>query len=148
MPERFDLEYNDADNKPKRPIMLHRVVYGALERFIGILLEHTNGNLPTWLSPVQCRVISFTDRNIKVCQKAIKEIAEKIPQIRIDADFRDLTVNNKIREAEIQRIPYIIVMGDKEEKSGSFAVRKDGKIKIIKPLSFIEELKKEIEARK
>ncbi len=149
IPERFQLKYIDENNKEKTPIMLHRVVYGALERFIGVLLEHTNGNLPTWLSPVQVRVVSFTDRNKKAVEKIIKQIAQEIPQIRIDADFRNESVDYKVREAEIQRVAYIIVIGDKEEKSGTIALRERGKkpqfgVKLDK---FIDKLKKEIEER-
>jgi threonyl-tRNA synthetase len=76
MPERFDLVYIDKDNKRKRPIMLHRAIYGSLERFIGILLEHTKGRLPTWLAPIQVRVLSFTDRNKKYGEKVIKQLAQ------------------------------------------------------------------------
>jgi len=149
MPERFELEYTDQNNQQKRPVMLHRVVFGSIERFIGVLLEHTNGNLPVWLSPIQVRVISFTDRNVKACKEIIKKFGEKLPNLRLDADFRDTTVNNKVREAEIQRIPYILVIGDKEEKNKTLAIRKHGEkpkfgIKIEK---FLDEIKKEIEER-
>ena len=77
MPERFDLEYIDKDNKKKRPIMIHRTIYGSLERFIGIFIENTNGRLPTWLSPIQVRVLSFTDRNVDYAEKLIEKMKEK-----------------------------------------------------------------------
>ncbi|PIN77627.1 threonine--tRNA ligase [Candidatus Woesearchaeota archaeon CG10_big_fil_rev_8_21_14_0_10_34_12] len=149
MPERFELEYTSQNNQQKRPVMLHRTIYGSIERFIGILLEHTNGQLPTWLSPIQIKVISFTDRNVKACKEIIKKLKENIPNLRLDADFKDTTVNNKVREAEIQRVPYILVIGDKEEKAKTLAIRKKGEkpkfgIKIDK---FVEEIKKEIEER-
>ncbi len=148
MPERFDLFYIDKNNKRKRPIMIHRTVYGSLERFIGILLEHTSGNLPTWLSPIQVRVLSFTDRN----KKAAKNFWEKLKKegIRTDLDIEDKTVNSKVREAEIQHIPYVIVIGDKEQASGTIAVRKRGeKVKFgVKEEEFIKQLKKEIKERK
>jgi len=149
MPERFELEYTDKDNKKKRPILLHRTVYGSLERFIGILLEHTNGRLPTWLAPIQVRVLSFTDRNIKYGKKVIKQIAEEIPEVRIDADFRPTTIPSKVKDAELMKIPYIIVAGDKEEKSGKVALRIRGnkKIKIMKISEFVKSLKKEISGR-
>ncbi len=146
-PERFDLNYKDKDNKKKRPVMIHRVIYGSLERFIGILLEHTKGHLPTWLSPIQVRVISFTDKNIKACKKFIEKIGVEIPNLRLDADFESNTVNSKIKQAEIQKIPYIIVIGDKEEKSGKIAVREEGKVKKESKKKFISKLKKEIEER-
>ncbi len=150
MPERFELEYVDSDNSRKRPVMLHRVIYGSLERFIGIYLEHTNGRLPTWLAPMQVRIISFTDRNEKYAKKVVEEIGKRIPNIRLDADFRQTTVPAKVKEAEIMRIPYIIVIGDKEEKDNSIAIREKGnsKIRSSRLESFIEELSKEIRERK
>ena len=148
-PERFELEYTDKDNSRKRPIMLHRVIYGSLERFIGILLEHTNGRLPTWLAPIQVRVLSFTDRNMEYAKRIVSELNEKIPNIRLDVDFRQTTVPAKVKDAEIMRVPYIIVVGDKEEKENSLAVRTRGdrKIESVSINSFINKLKKEIEER-
>jgi len=147
MPERFELEYTGKDNRKKRPIMLHRVIYGALERFIAILLEHTNGRLPTWLAPIQVRVLSFTDRNIVYAKKIIKQLGESIPNLRIDSDFESTTVQSKVKDAEIMRIPYIIVIGDKEEKDKTIAVRVkgDSRIKTIKIEDFIKEIKSEID---
>ncbi len=150
MPERFELEYNDTDNKPKRPVMIHNAIYGSIERFIGILLEHSNGSLPTWLSPVQARVISFTDRN----QKAAEKIAQKLREagIRVDVDFESSTVNEKVRNAELMRIPYLITIGDKEEEKGTIAVKKRGRDEKpkfnVKLESFINEIKQEISERK
>ncbi len=150
MPERFELEYVGKDNKKHRPIMLHRAIFGSLERFIGILLEHTNGNLPLWLSPTQVRVINFTDRNIKAAEKIVNELKEQIPNLRIDSDLTSTTVSEKVRSAEIQRIPYIIVIGDKEEENKTLAVRSRGqKPKFgVKIDSFVKDLKEEIEKRK
>lgn len=149
MPERFELEYTDKDNKKKRPIMLHRTVYGSLERFIGILLEHTKGRLPTWLAPIQVRVLSLTSRNEKYGRKIIKQLGEEIPGLRIDADFRATTVPAKVKDAELMKIPYIVVVGDKEEKDGRVAlrIRGDKKIKRMKVNVFGKSLKKEIEER-
>ncbi len=150
MPERFELEYTGKDNKNHRPIMLHRVIYGSLERFIGILLEHTNGALPLWLSPVQIRIIDFTDRNTKEATSVLEQIKEKVPEIRIDADFRSTTVNDKIRDSELMKIPYTIVIGDKEEQAKTLAVReRGGKPKFgVKLNDFVNELKEKIEMRK
>jgi threonyl-tRNA synthetase len=129
--------------------MLHHVVYGSLERFIGVLLEHLNGNLPLWLSPIQVRVINFTDRNLKACEKLMKELKEALPMIRIDSDFRSTTVSDKIRDASLQKIPFIILLGDKEKKNKRLAVRtRDGKVRYnVKIEDFIEEVKKLIEER-
>ncbi|MBA7656309.1 hypothetical protein ES703_64233 [subsurface metagenome] len=149
MPERFDLKYIDRDNKRKRPIMLHRTVYGSIERFIGILIEHTNGRLPTWLSPIQVRVLSFTDRNENYAKKVVKEFEEKIPNLRIDFDFRQTTVPSKVKDAELMKVSYTIVMGDKEEKSKTIAVRnREGKVKFgVGVGDFIKKLKKELDER-
>jgi threonyl-tRNA synthetase len=148
LPKRFELTYIDKDGKEKTPIVLHRVIYGSLERFIGILLEHLNGNLPVWLSPVQARVLSFTDRNIKTAEKVLKKLEEA--GIKADSDFESSTVNEKVRNAEILRIPYIITIGDKEEEAGTLAIRKRGEKKLqfgVKADKFIEDLKREIANR-
>jgi threonyl-tRNA synthetase len=151
MPERFEIDYIDSENKKRRPVMLHNAIYGSIERFIGILLEHTNGNLPIWLSPIQIRVLSFTDRNIEACKKLIIKIAEEIPEIRIDADFSSTTVNDKVRTAEINKIPVIITIGDKEEEKGTIAIRYRGEKKLktdVKPEELIKEIKEKIKKRK
>ncbi len=149
MPERFELEYTDKDNTKKRPIMLHRTVLGGIERFYGILVEHLNGRFPTWLAPIQIRVLSFTDRNVDYAKKIIKKLGEELPNLRIDADFRQTTVPAKVKDAELMRVPYIIVAGDKEEKEKTLAVRVKGnsKIETIKIEEFIKKIKKEIENR-
>lgn len=146
MPERFNLEYAEKDNKMKRPIMIHRAIYGSLERFIGVLLEHTNGRLPTWLAPVQVKVLSFTERNTKSAKKLCEELEEA--GIRADADLENNTINEKVRNAELQKIPYIITIGDKEEKSKAIAVRRDGKVKSMKKKTFLKNLLEEIKERK
>ena len=150
LPERFNLEYTGDDNKNHTPLLLHRVVYGSLERFIGILIEHCKGRFPLWLSPIQVRVLSFTERNVTHAKKVIKQLAEKIPNLRIDVDFRNVTMQGKVKDAELMRIPYIIVIGDKEESSNSLAVRIKGskKIESLKIGNFTEDLKKEIAERK
>ena len=147
MPERFELEYTDKDNEKKRPIMIHRAIYGSLERFIGILLEHYNGRFPLWLAPIQVRILNFTDRNEKYAKKIIEKLSKEIPSLRIDSDFEAKTVQAKVKEAELMKIPLIIVAGDKEEKENSVAVRKDGKVQNVKVDKFIEELKREISER-
>jgi len=126
--------------------MLHNVIYGSLERFIGILIEHTNGRMPLWLAPVQVRVLNFTDRNTDYAKKIIEKLGTEIPNLRIDADFRQTTVPAKVKDAEIMRVPYTIVIGDKEEKEKVLAVRAkgSGKIETIKVDAFIEKIKKEL----
>ena len=150
MPERFELEYTDKDNKKKRPIMLHRAIYGSLERFIGILIEHLNGRFPTWLAPIQVRILSFTDRNEEYGKEVIKKLEEAIPNLRIDSDFTQRTIQAKVKDAEMMKIPYILTVGDKEQESKSVAVRKGGQrnLETIKVDDFVENLKKEIIERK
>ncbi len=150
MPQRFDLKYTGKDNREHTPLVIHRAILGTLERFIGILLEHTKGRLPTWLAPIQVRVLSFTDRNEKYAKSIIKKLGEQVPGLRLDADFRSTTIPTKVKEAEIMKIPYIIVVGDKEEKQKTLAVRirGDKKIKSIKMDKFVKDLKDEIDKRK
>tara|TARA_Y100000310_G_scaffold345193_1_gene462549 strand:+ start:1277 stop:2974 length:1698 start_codon:yes stop_codon:yes gene_type:complete len=143
MPERFDLSYMDKDNKPKRPIMLHNAIYGSVERFIGILLEHTNGHLPLWLAPIQVRVINFTDKNNKACETLLKNL--KKLNIRSDIDLKQEPISGKIKQAEIEKIPLIVVIGDKEEKAKTLAVRKGGKVTQVKSDKFLEMIQKEID---
>ena len=149
MPERFELEYTAKDNKKRRPIMVHRAIYGSLERFIGIIIEHAKGRLPTWLAPIQVRVLNFTDRNTEYSKKVIEKLKQEIPSLRIDSDFRQTTLPSKVKDGEIMRIPYIITIGDKEEKDKTLAlrIRGDKKIKVKKLDEFISELKKEVEER-
>ncbi len=150
MPQRFELKYTGKDNKEKTPMVIHRAIFGSLERFIGILLEHTRGRLPTWLAPIQVRILSFTDRNSKYGREVIKKLAEEIPGLRIDDDFISTTLSSKVRDAELMRIPYIVTVGDKEEKTKRVAlrIRGDKKIKIMKIDKFAKNLKEEIEGKK
>jgi len=144
MPERFDLTYVDEKSKRQRPVTLHRTVYGSLERFIGILLEHLNGNLPLWLSPIQARVLTLTDRNIKTAERVVEKLKEA--GIRVDFDYKDETMGKKVREAQLQKINYIVTIGDKEEKNKTLAVRsRSGEVKFnVKIDDFIKDLLKEI----
>lgn len=150
MPSRFGLKYVDKNNKEKVPIVIHRVIYGSLERFIGILLEHTNGRLPMWLAPKQVRIINFTDRNTKYAQSILDSLKKAIPGLRVDTAFESTTVPSKVKAAEIMRIPYIVVLGDKEEKEKTLAVRIKGnrKIQSFTLSDFVDHLKEEIDGRK
>ncbi len=150
MPKRFDLKYIDNKSQEQRPVMLHRVIYGSIERFIGILLEHYKGALPTWLSPIQARVINYTDRNNKYAEKIFKQIKKEFPQLRIGTDLESAPLGTKIRNAELMKIPYIIVVGDKEQKAKKIALRQRG-VKKIKQQSietFIKNIQDEIKKRK
>jgi len=143
MPERFDLTYKDEKNKLQRPIMLHRTVYGSLERFMGVLIEHFNGRLPLWLAPIQARIINFTDRNNKAVEKLAQELKEK--GFRIDTDIKQEPIGGKIKQAEMEKIPYIITIGDREEKENTLAVRNKGKVQSINRDEFIEKIIKEVD---
>ena len=149
MPERFELEYTDKDNKKKRPIMIHRAIFGSLERFLGILLEHTNGRLQTWLAPLQVRVLNFTDRNTNAAEKVVETLKKEIPNLRVDFDFSQRGIPAKVKEAEMVKVPYILTIGDKEEKAKSVMVRKRGdrKLEEVKIDAFVKKLRKEIEDR-
>ena len=145
MPERFELEYTDEKNKKKQPIMLHRTIYGSLERFIGILTEHTKGHFPTWLAPIQARVINFTDKNNDACEFLLEELKSK--GIRADIDLNQEPIGGKIKQAEVEKIPYILVIGNKEEESGNVAVRQGGKVKQVNREDFVKQIKKEVDNR-
>ncbi|MEM4330885.1 MAG: threonine--tRNA ligase [Candidatus Pacearchaeota archaeon] len=148
MPERFDLTYIDRNGQKKRPVMLHRTILGSFERFIGILLESTNGNLPVWLSPIQVKVLSFTDRNVKSAEKILEKLKEE--GIRAEGDFSSSTIGEKVRNAILMKVPYIITIGDKEEKNETVTIRKRGEEKLmsdIKLENFLKELKREINER-
>jgi len=117
LPDRFNLYYIDKDGQKHRPAMIHRVILGALERFIGVLIEHYGGAFPTWLSPVQAVILTVTDRNISYGEKVFKALKEA--DIRVEADFRNEKLGLKVREAQLQKIPYMLIIGDKEcEKEG------------------------------
>lgn len=144
MPERFKLEYIDENGSKKRPIMIHRAILGAYERFIGVLLEHKNGALPLWLSPVQIAVISISEKQKKSAEEFNKSLKDE--GIRVELYDTDETISKRIREAEIQKIPYIVVIGEKEVKSKTVSVRKRerGDIGSMKIEKFITQIKQEI----
>ena len=114
LPERFDLSYIDKDGRKHRPVMIHRVILGALERFIGVLIEHYAGVLPVWLSPVQSIILTVTDRNIPYGEKVLNSFLNA--DIRAEADFRNEKLGMKVREAQMQKIPYMLIIGDKESE--------------------------------
>ena len=121
LPERFELEYTGADGAKHRPVMIHRVVFGSIERFIGVITEHFAGAFPTWLAPVQVKVMAMTDRT----RDAVCDIAAKLEAqgIRVETDLRNEKIGFKIREAQMQKIPYMLIVGDKEVENGVVAVR-------------------------
>ena len=122
LPERFELSYIDSDGQKKRPAMLHRVILGTLERFIGVLTEHFSGAFPPWLAPVQVKILTVTDRNVAYGQKIYELLSEN--GFRIETDFRNEKLGYKIREAQLQKIPFMLVIGDKEVKTNSVTPRR------------------------
>ncbi|PIN84813.1 MAG: threonine--tRNA ligase [Candidatus Diapherotrites archaeon CG11_big_fil_rev_8_21_14_0_20_37_9] len=148
MPEKFEISYIDKNDKESRPVMIHRAIFGSLERFIGILIEHYAGAFPLWLAPVQVKVISVSEKYNKYADKINKELM--LAGIRSEADERPETVSFKIREAQLEKIPYIINLGEKEETAETIAVRnRQGKVEFgIKTADFLEKIRKEIAERK
>src|SRR5213075_2353424 len=122
LPERFGLTYTGADNSEHMPVMIHRALFGSFERFIGILLEHTAGELPLWLAPVQAAVLPIADRHNDYAAKVAAQLGDA--GIRTEVDDRTETIGKKIRAAEIQKIPYMLVVGDNEAEAGAVAVRR------------------------
>ncbi|MBQ4446781.1 MAG: threonine--tRNA ligase [Clostridia bacterium] len=121
LPERFELEYMGADGLKHRPVMIHRVVFGSIERFIGVITEHFAGAFPTWLSPVQVKVMAMTDRTAEQAKAIAAEL--EAAGLRVECDLRNEKIGFKIREAQMQKIPYMLIIGDKEAENGTVAVR-------------------------
>lgn len=143
LPERFELEYTDKDGTKKRPVMIHRVVFGSVERFIGILTEHFAGHFPTWLAPVQVKVLPISDKYADYATKV--EAAFKEAGVRVETDHRAEKIGYKIREARNERVPYIVVVGEKEAEEGTVSVRcKAEDLGSYKLEDFVEEIKEEI----
>ncbi len=121
LPERFELEYTGPDGEKHRPVMIHRAPFGSMERFVGILIEHFNGAFPVWLAPVQAMLIPITDRHVPYA----REVADRLKKagLRVEVDDSGNRMNAKIRDAQLQKIPYMLVIGDREQEAGAVAVR-------------------------
>ena len=146
LPERFELEYTGADNEKHRPVMLHRVVLGSIERFIGVITEHFAGAFPTWLAPVQVKVLPITDRAADYAD----QVAAKLDELgyRVETDHRSEKIGFKIREAQLQKVPYMLVVGDKEAESGEVAVRnRKGDQTVMAFDAFATQLKDEVDSK-
>lgn len=148
MPELFDLDYVGADGEKHRPVMIHRVAFGSVERFIGILTEHYAGAFPTWMAPVQVKLLPITDRSAVYAD----EIAAKLKNqgFRVETDHRNEKIGYKIREAQMEKVPYMLVVGDKEAEAGQVAVRSrvSGDMGAMDYHIFEKALKEEVENRK
>ena len=148
MPERFDLTYEGEDGKKHGPIMIHRAIYGSLERFIGIILESFSGKLPLWLNPNQVIILALTERNNKFAEKVYEKLRNE--GIRTDLDERNETINKKVREAQLHQYNFIVTIGDKEQEASTLAVRdREGKVRFNVGMDdFIKELKEWIKDKK
>lgn len=148
LPERFDLHYTDNDGQRKRPVMLHRVVLGAIERFMGVLIEHYAGRFPLWLAPVQVLLLTITDEQDTYAAK-LQELFQAA-EVRVEIDERNEKLGLKIREGTMRKIPYLIILGKKEAETETISVRgRDGaEMKGVTPVDFIEKLKEEITYRR
>ena len=149
LPERFDITYVDKDGSKKRPIMLHRVIFGSIERFIGIITEHFAGHFPTWLAPVQVNIIPVnSEYHLEYAQK-VKEALEQIG-VRVEIDSRDEKLGYRMRESQLRKIPYNLVLGDQEKETETVNVRKFGQKEEqkIKLEAFIQNIKEEIDEKR
>ena len=146
-PEAFKLEYTDEEGKKKRPVMIHRAIFGSFERFIAILTEHFQGAFPTWLAPTQVIIVPISDQNLKYAQKVLEQL--KSSNLRVELDGRAETMQSKIRDATLQKIPYILVIGGREEKEEKVAVRtREGEDLGAQSLDeFVSKVKSEIESK-
>ena len=121
LPERFDITYEDADGTRQRPVMVHRAIFGAMERFVAVLIEHFAGAFPVWLSPVQVAVIPIADRHAEYCEGVAEQLREA--GLRVEVDARAERMNRKIRDAQLQKTPYMLIAGDRDIKAGKVSVR-------------------------
>jgi threonyl-tRNA synthetase len=144
MPERFDLEYTGSDGQKHRPVIIHRAPFGSLERFIGVLIEHYAGDFPVWLAPVQCVVLPITDAQLAYAKKVYDDLTAA--GVRAELDDRNEKVGYKIRDWELKKVPYMLIVGEKEQTAGSVSVRqhKKGDLGAVQAQEFLERIQREI----
>ena len=147
LPGRFNLEYTGADGEKHCPVMIHRVVFGSIERFIGIITEHYAGAFPTWLSPVQVKLLPITDRAAEYADQVAAKLEEA--GYRVEVDHRNEKIGKKIREAQLEKVPYMLVIGDKEAESGTVSVRHraDGDLGVMEIDAFMAQLKELVDTK-
>ncbi|MCZ6891572.1 MAG: His/Gly/Thr/Pro-type tRNA ligase C-terminal domain-containing protein, partial [Chloroflexi bacterium] len=137
LPERFDLEYVAEDGSRRRPVVLHRAMVGSIERFLGILIEHYAGAFPAWLAPVQAVVIPITDRHLEYASQVQSRLASR--GLRVETDARNERMNAKVRQAQLQKVPYMLIVGDREVEQEAVAVRlRSGEDRGALPLDQVE----------
>ncbi len=144
LPQRFRLTYTGSDGKDHTPVVIHRAILGSLERFIGVMTEHYQGRFPVWLSPVQVRVLPVSDESEPYAERVARELAEA--GIRVETDRASGTIGGKIRDAQLQKVPYMLVIGSKEEEAGSVAVRaRDGEVRYgVRLADFVGEVREKV----
>ena len=147
MPERFELEYTGPDGEKHRPVMIRRALLGSIERFIGVITEHFAGAFPTWLAPVQVKVLPITDRSHEYAHTVYQKLFDL--GFRVEEDDRNEKIGYKIREAQMEKVPYMLVLGDKEAEAGTVAVRdrKTGETTTMSLDEFIANLTEEVKTR-
>ena len=148
MPEKFDMSYIGEDNEKHRPVMVHRTVFGSIERFIGILTEHFAGAFPTWLAPVQAVVLPITDKFNDYAQQVAEQLLTV--GVRVEVDSRNEKIGYKIREAQMQKVPYMLVVGEKEVASQTVGLRKRGQgdLGAVAVEQFVADITAEIKERR
>ena len=148
LPERFELEYIGEDGKAHRPVVIHRAILGSFERFMCFLIEECRGAFPVWLSPLQVKILPISEKQLEYCEELEKKL--KRLGLRVELDDRNEKIGYKIREAQMEKVPYMLVIGDKEKESGEVAVRarEDGDLGAMKLENFIEKIQKEVEEKK
>lgn len=148
MPEKFELSYIAEDGEKHRPVMVHRTIFGSIERFIGILTEHYAGAFPTWLAPVQVKVLPITSKHVDYGMEVFKAL--DAAGVRVEIDERNEKIGYKIREAQMQKIPYMLIVGDKEQESGTVGLRKrgEGDLGAVPLTQFIENITEEIKEKR
>jgi threonyl-tRNA synthetase len=144
LPQRFELEYIGEDGKAHRPVVIHRAILGTLDRFMAFLIEETKGAFPTWLAPVQVKVLPISDKHLEYANKVKEALQDK--EVRVEVDDRAEKIGYKIREAQLQKVPYMLIVGDKEQEAGEVGVRnrKDGDVGAMKLEDFVEKIDEEI----
>ncbi|HKR58126.1 MAG TPA: threonine--tRNA ligase, partial [Pyrinomonadaceae bacterium] len=147
LPDRFELEYIAEDNKPHRPVMVHRALFGSIERFFGVLIEHYAGAFPLWLAPVQVAVLPITDRVNEYAEQVSAQLRDA--DLRIETNLRSDKIGAKIRDAQMQKVPFMLVLGDREQEQGQVAVRErvKGDIGAMSLEEFMAMARKLIESR-
>ena len=145
LPERFGLEYMGADNQKHRPVMIHRAPFGSMERFVAVLIEHTGGKFPLWLTPDQVAVLPISEKFNDYAQHVADELAKS--EIRAFVDTRNEKIGRKIRDTELKKVPYLLVVGEKEAENGEVSVRKQGEGDkgVVKIATFAAQISAEVE---